>query len=815
MKRNNNIISLMLLATVIIAGSKNTVGQVTSPCPEVLINQKYDHIPSRYYRQQGWDTAATCAHRTITLSAEPYIPVQRFNGYYTVETIPYNPPDTSFAQGTRMPINTDDDFAASSTTIPYPFYFFGIQKTSFRIGANGLVTFSNWSGSSSCPWSYSAPLPWPDGTAGMPGNDNNRMRDAIYGVYEDTYPSPNIHTTGATNWGIYYGIQDQFPCRKIICSWNDVPQYSCTTLRCTYQIVCYEGSNIIEVHVKQREVCPSWNGGRGIIGIQNATGQAQQPGPIGAPNHYVQQGAPPYFAPSGYNLFTTSASNTAFRFTPQGETVKNEKWYRIFADGRDSVELPRYDPVNNPNAVHDTNGYYIAMSNDNTDHPTLSQAVVSPTCVSRYVMELIFLNANMDVYVLHDTITVGIDTVNDMELKFAGQTDNPDGKEKEIDICYGSSQTVSLDYPDNQEVAIVNWSVIRMLDSVEHVLPTSIYGVDGTQTHLTLVADPQADTLPKNKIDSIYIQCAVIFTSGCTNYDRVLVRIFPNFDTTEAAGICKGDTFHWNPSGSNTHNCTENTNPATMFEVLKSQPGCDSIVRLDLTVFDVSHTTEYVSDCKPYTWVNGHVYSQNNQQNYDTDTIVLQNRYGCDSIVHLDFTIHPLTAKLKSSLDHFDLDHLDVELTDISIGNDSRVWKFPNANDQTSHTGYYTIPVTEEQATITLIAYSPYGCVDSTKITLPLNIETFWVPNAFTPDNPAGNNIFSSISVSTLSQEMYIYNRFGQLVFHCEGADCGWDGHDTNGNQCPQGAYVYVIRYTNEFEPDVTIIKKGSVTLIR
>ena len=52
-------------------------------------------------------------------------------------------------------------------------------------------------------------------------------------------------------------------------------------------------------------------------------------------------------------------------------------------------------------------------------------------------------------------------------------------------------------------------------------------------------------------------------------------------------------------------------------------------------------------------------------------------------------------------------------------------------------------------------------------------------------------------------------------MFHCEGIDCSWDGKDMNGEPCVQGAYVYIIRYANEYEPKVTRVIKGTVTLIR
>ena len=791
--------------------------EVVSPCPEVKIEQKPDYIIEHddayyhqniNYRNRGWDTVVDCNNHTLELSAEPYIPVQYFNGTYTVEQVPYNPADTSFHGGTLLPITSDDIFCGSVTNIPYPFYFFGIQKTGFVVGSNGMVTFDATAAGQGCPWSMSATqtLPWQ--------RSGEHLNDAIFGIYEDTHPIPS-HTNNAAPLyqGIWYGIQGQWPCRKIIANWNDVATYNASNNgpanhRCTYQIVCYEGSNIIEVHIKQRmlDVNNSWNGLRGIVGIVNATGQTQAIGPLGASNHYVAPNSPASFFPAGFNHTTSAHNNIAFRFTPQGRTDKSYQWYRIFDDGRaqDSVPLTQ-----NPN---DTNGYYTPMHDNmnlpdyDPEHPTLTKAYVSPTCPSKYVLRLSFKNANGDWYHLHDTIFVGVDTANDMQLKHPAEHDSS----RRHDICQGNNATVSLVIPPTLSPKRKAWSVSRILNGESIELPMSMYNLDPSQDNLTLLPDPRNDTLPLNKIDSIRIQCFVEFTSGCNNYDTFLIRIFPNFDTVETEGICLGDKFHWHL---NNQYYTQTTNAPTV--TLQSEPGCDSVVHLHLTVFDVSLTIDTIIDCKPVTWINGKTYTTTNTATYLADTIVLKNKYDCDSVVRLDLSIYPLTAKISSDVDHFDMDHLDAVLTDISTGGDSRRWVFPTGPEQTAEVAYYTIPANLDEADIMLIAHSPYGCVDSTNIVLPLNKEFFWMPNVFTPDNPNGNNQFGSVSVGTLTQEMYIYNRFGEQVYFCSGVDCTWDGHDVNGNPCPQGAYVYIIRYTNIFEPKVTKVVKGAVTLIR
>ena len=815
----------MLLTTATVAAQ-----EVTSPCPEVLIKEKYDHQTLPQYVENGWDTAVTCAHPTIELSSEPYIPVQFFNGTYTVEEIPYNPPDTTFYLNynatldannpfkKKLQINNDDDFAATPTPIAYPFYFFGIRKTQFRIGDNGMVTFTTSSmtdvhyNGPFCPYQVNNPIPWPPSSSGGtytgPGGENyfDRVHDAIYGVYEDTYTgSSGSHMSG--NQGIYYGVLDDYPCRKIICTWNQIPVFSDASKRQSYQIVCYEGSNIIEVHDKQRCAKPSTS--KGVIGIQNATGLPQvKSNDHDSSNYYVVNGSPASFAAPGWNLQNATSgviNNVAYRFTPQGTTSTSYKWYRIFDDGRDSVVLGTDQ--------NDTNGYYIPMSNDATSqHATLTKAVVSPHCISRYVMELRFMNANQDWYILSDTITIGIDTANDMTLLADGQPREND----QYDVCQGHTTNVSMAYQRGQEVQQVTWLAFRELNGVQQELPTSMYTIGGLNGQaLTLRPDPQADTLPRNKIDTLYVQASVVFVSGCINYKRMMVRVFPNFDTVMTDGICTGQTYTWHPCDSITKTYTTNTNPDNVFVTLKSRPGCDSIVHLALTVFDVSLTYDDVTDCKEYTWRNGQTYSETNTATTAVDTVVLKNAYNCDSVVQLRFTLIPVTARIKSSLDHFDFDHLDVVLTDISNGNDSRRWIFPSGGEQTSATAYYSIPVSYSEANIWLLAYSPYGCVDSADITIPFNKESFWIPNAFTPDDPSGNNIFSSVSSQTVYQEMFIYNRIGQIVFQCEGADCGWDGKNMDGDPLPQGAYAYVIRYSNAFEPKIVKVRRGTVTLIR
>ena len=783
---------------------------VQTPCPEVQIKQKHDHTPYKQYRAKGWDTVVDCSQQVLELSCMPYLPVQYFNGQYTVDTIPYDPPDPTFAQGVKMPVSTDDDFAADTTVIPFSFFFFGIKKDAFVLGANGLITFNTSAAGHYCPWKFSKPIPWSSQTTGVPasmGTTVAHMRDAIYGVYEDTHP---IASYLSGDQGIYYGIQDEEPCRKIICSWNGIPTFPGVrnkNNRCTYQIVCYEGSNIIEVHIKRRGVNADWQGGRGLIGIQNATGVPQQKGTGGTKN--VHPNSPAAYYPEGGNLLKDSLENIAFRFTPQGTTATNAHWYRIFDDGRDSVDLPQMSQ-----STDDTNGYFVPMGKVSPTCPTLTTAVVRPTCVSRYVFHLRFKDAADHWYNLYDTITIGVDTLRDLTLRPSKGTP----ADHQLDICRGSNASLILEYPELEDTAHVQFQVERLSRGEAIQLDDSLL-VKGqlyndVQTRLnriplTLRPDALARQLPDDKPDTVRLSLQVDFVSGCHNTVDILVITHPDYDTVDHQGICHGEQYVW-PYNGNTY--TTSTQQPTA--VVPTTAGCDSVVHLDLTVYDVSHTIDERRDCKPLTWINGKTYTQDNDATAATDTVVLQNYWGCDSVVQLNFMIRPMEALIETSLDVFDYDHLDVQLTDVSTGGASRKWYLPTGDPRSEPTIYYTIPYEHDSALITMVEFSDFGCIDTARVVIPFRRDVIWVPNVFTPTETE-NQLFGSYSRHLLTAQTRIYNRFGQLVYRCDRVDCQWDGTDLNGRECPQGTYVYVIRYTTTYTPLKTETLKGTITLLK
>ncbi len=91
-----------------------------------------------------------------------------------------------------------------------------------------------------------------------------------------------------------------------------------------------------------------------------------------------------------------------------------------------------------------------------------------------------------------------------------------------------------------------------------------------------------------------------------------------------------------------------------------------------------------------------------------------------------------------------------------------------------------------------------------------------FLPNAFSPDGDGLNDAFRAITSSgnIASFHMYIYNRWGVLVFESHDISQGWDGN-YNSDPAPSGAYVYKIEYTVGTTAVETISLTGTVVLIR
>lgn len=113
------------------------------------------------------------------------------------------------------------------------------------------------------------------------------------------------------------------------------------------------------------------------------------------------------------------------------------------------------------------------------------------------------------------------------------------------------------------------------------------------------------------------------------------------------------------------------------------------------------------------------------------------------------------------------------------------------------------------------IVVNEFGCKDRAqeKITI-VPVIPVMVPNAFTPDGDNFNNIFQPVFYESQVFQLYIYNRWGELIHSVYELDAFWDGTVGNGEFAADGVYIWKIIYT-DYQTGLPVEISGHVTLLR
>ena len=107
----------------------------------------------------------------------------------------------------------------------------------------------------------------------------------------------------------------------------------------------------------------------------------------------------------------------------------------------------------------------------------------------------------------------------------------------------------------------------------------------------------------------------------------------------------------------------------------------------------------------------------------------------------------------------------------------------------------------------------PNFCKDSTTLSIQVFVPSFVeIPNIFTPNNDNFNDVFSVKSAGLATEEMYIYNRWGNLIYHWSNVGGKWDGR--NGSQdLEDGTYFYVFKAKGNDDKNYNL--NGTIMLLK
>ena len=753
--------------------------------------------------------------------------------------------------GNQGTVNLSDDQYSGVVPIGFNFNYWGNTYNSCIISSNGYVSFNTGNANGYSSWSING---------GIPGNG---PANAIMAPWQDINPSAFTSPTGV----ISYKTVGNAPNRIFIVEFRDINMFSCTNICYGAQIHLYEGSNIIETHIASKQLCPSWNSGRAIHGIQNANGTQAVVVP-------------------GRNFPTQwSATADGQRFTPNGGsyTVAPTAFSPIFI----ATNIPAIQwttlggaPVGSGNSIN-----------------------VSPNTTTSYIARLPYSSCGTSFF--EDTVTVTIaplpiTTSNDTAIcagdsaliwaNAGGQNltyswapaatvSSPNAASTWVSPAQTTAYTVTVTSPICSNTSTINVTVNPLpLVDIQPANP-SICPEDDVQltasgaasyswSPTTGLSDPSiANPIADPNQTTTYIVTGTS-AQGCVQNDTTTVTIFPAavVDITPAQhSMCLNDTvvlnasgganYVWSPAnfagqntgqafsvapitsttykviGTDANGCVDSAfapveiwaNPVVDFSVAPDEacvPATFNFTDNSTVAAGTINQWEWFIDGKGYQNDPAPVLTYNTPGAYGAQLIVTTSN-GCRDSLRIDslffarpnpvadFSHDPEKVNIGDPTYRF----FDESTPDVT----NWTWRFGNSNLVNEENPNWTFNEVGEFEVMLRVA-NQYGCTDSIGgVVIVEGISEIWIPNAFTPNGdglnetffPKGTNLTENVSI-----EVLIYDRWGNLVYEGDNPNKPWNGKAPDHlTDCQPGTYSYKIIFINERNDFKEFL--GKVNLIR
>lgn len=197
-------------------------------------------------------------------------------------------------------------------------------------------------------------------------------------------------------------------------------------------------------------------------------------------------------------------------------------------------------------------------------------------------------------------------------------------------------------------------------------------------------------------------------------------------------------------------------------------------------------------------------------------TLIVTNPTGCaDTLTKsIEIIFYPLAvANFKADPPVTNIYSSGISFIDLSPNAVKWLWDFGDGSPKVpvqNPTHYY--PEVGDYK-VTLYVENIAGCPSTYE--LPVVINPFYLPNAFTPNDDGKNDMFfkPGFNLDVAHYTLRIFNRWGQKFFETDNYNEAWDGKDASGKKAPEGVYVYSLGVKTKAGSSHEY--NGTVTLIR
>ncbi len=193
-------------------------------------------------------------------------------------------------------------------------------------------------------------------------------------------------------------------------------------------------------------------------------------------------------------------------------------------------------------------------------------------------------------------------------------------------------------------------------------------------------------------------------------------------------------------------------------------------------------------------------------------TVTITDANDCPISENFQIT-EPSLLQVEVKVEPFDADMDGSATATVMGGTPDYTYAWTNLNDIAEPVKTTSsIDKVSEETTFQLIVTDIQGCQDTTEV-------NFFSENLCLTNRPVltpnGDGLNENLEIRCLNVfsdiRLEVYSRWGSLVFEMNDYDGSWSGTDMDGNILPDGAYFFVLQYSDE---NTTKQEKGSVTIL-
>jgi|GEM_PF-3046892 len=292
--------------------------------------------------------------------------------------------------------------------------------------------------------------------------------------------------------------------------------------------------------------------------------------------------------------------------------------------------------------------------------------------------------------------------------------------------------------------------------------------------------------------------------NGCDSLITINLTVLPPVSYNLEQTICYGASFNF---GGQLYETS-----GTYYDTFQTTSGCDSIVHLSLTVLPppvIQPLNEAI--CEGDSLIFAGIWLDTPGSYADT----LLSETGCDSIItQLDLTVYPI-PKPEAGYQPSDIRLcIGDPVTLIVQGAASYKW-YDESGNLISDQAHFNYILPAENNFLYISGTDQNNCTGYDTIAIQAEVCCHVeLPTVFSPNGDGLNDAFKPVFTGNpKSYAIFIYNRWGQLVYKSYDIRSGWDGRTGSGKKADVGTYFWHMK--SVCPNDIIIQRNGDITLVR